>query len=146
MGLRLGRGLELRVGLGLLRLGLRLLRLGLRLRLVLPLGLGLRLRLRLGLRLGPRLLGLRLGLGLALGLGVLGLRLGLGLGVTTTGPAPPVGVAEGGGDLPQAVAANAMAAATAAHRTCALRRECSRIKSDLAPNRQAQAQYDGTIS
>jgi hypothetical protein len=63
-----------------------------------------------------------LGLGLVLGLLVLvpvGLVL-LGLELRpalplTTGPAPPVWVAEGSGALPQAVTTNAMLAATAAH-------------------------------
>jgi hypothetical protein len=50
-------------------------------------------------------------LGLGLGLPVLELRPALPL---TTGPAPPVWVAEGSGALPQAVTANAMLAATAA--------------------------------
>jgi hypothetical protein len=65
---------------------------------------------------------------------LLGLGVGLGLRLTLiTGPAPPVGVAGVGGDLPQATAAKAMhvtnatLAANAAHRTCVLRREFSRI-------------------
>jgi len=68
------------------------------------------------------------------------------MGLTlTTGPAPPVGVAGMGGALPQAAAANAMLAAIAASRTGVVRRECSRMKNALAPNRQAQAQHEGTI-
>jgi hypothetical protein len=99
----------------------------------------------LPLRLGLLVLGL-----LVLGLLVLGLGLPLAVGLVlgppvTTGPAPPVGVAERGGAVPQAAAANAMVTAITAHRTCVLRRECSRMKNDLAPNRQAQAQRDGTI-
>lgn len=66
---------------------------------------------------------------------------GLGLGPTLmTGPALPVGLAGMGGDFPQAVAANAMLAAIAAHRTCVLRTECSRMWNAFAWNRQAQAQ------
>jgi hypothetical protein len=68
-------------------------------------GLGL-----LGL-LGLLVLGLLVLVPLGLGLPVLELRPALPL---TTGPAPPVCVAEGSGALPQAVRANAMLAATAA--------------------------------
>src|SRR5258708_18388380 len=53
VGLRLGRGLELRVGLGLLRLGLRLLGVGARLRPVLPRGRGPLLTPPPWARLGP---------------------------------------------------------------------------------------------
>jgi hypothetical protein len=86
------------------------------------------------------MLGLGLWLWVALVL-VPGVGLGLGLGLTLmTGPALPVGLAGMGGDFPQAVAANAMLAAIAAHRTCVLRTECSRMWNAFASNRQAQAQ------
>src|SRR5215831_2363607 len=78
-------------------------------------------------------LGLGLWLWVALVL-VPGVGLGLGLGLTMTGPALPVGVAGMAGDFPQAVAANAMLAATAAHRTCVLRTECSRMWNAFALN------------
>ena len=61
--------------------------------------------------LGLLVLGLLMLVPLGLGLPVLELRPALPL---TTGPAPPVWVAEGSGALPQAVTANAMLAATAA--------------------------------
>jgi len=65
------------------------------------------------------------------------------LGVTLTGPAPPVGVADVVLVLPHAATASAASAAQAAD---AARKECSRMANVLTQERQALAQSLGTVT
>ena len=70
---------------------------------------------------------------------------GVGLGVTLTGPAPPVGVAEVVVVLPHAAAASARPAASAAQAAGAVRKECSRMTVVLTQDVHVLAQCPGTV-
>jgi hypothetical protein len=68
-----------------------------------------------------------------------------GLGVTFTGPAEPVGVADVVVVRPHAASASAKPTASAAHAAGAARKECSRIGNVLTQDWHALAQSLGTV-